>query len=146
MPTERSCETCGESVGAGRKYCRYACRDRGLAEARNTFRTVCGYGALGPGTVGAIHELVVAVDLMKRGGLDVYRALDPSSPCDFMVHNQATGKTFRLEATTGRLGSSGVVVAPAGKRRTVGSTCDVLAAACHTGVVSYMDPNNLMGA
>lgn len=50
------------------------------------------------GTVGAISEILVSADLMKKGW-DVYRALSPSSYCDLIAIKNDT--ILKLEVRTG---------------------------------------------
>lgn len=65
------------------------------------------------GTVGAIHELVVSVALMKEGW-HVFRALSPACPCDLLIARK--GETpLRIEITTGFRGPAGNVTHPKGK-------------------------------
>jgi len=49
---------------------------------------------LATGTVGAIGELRVAIDLMSKG-FDVFRALSPAASCDLLVMKE--GKLFDIE-------------------------------------------------
>lgn len=81
------------------------------------------------GTTGAIHELVVSVDLMKRG-LHVFRAMSPSCPCDLAVI--CDGKLLRIEVTTGFLLASGRIHVPSKNEKNF----DVLAVV-HGGVIHY---------
>lgn len=53
---------------------------------------------LAPGTVGAVHELMVCVDLAKRG-FGVFRSVSPNCECDLL--GIVNGRTFRIEVTTG---------------------------------------------
>ena len=59
-----------------------------------------------PGTVGAIAELKVSVDLMTKG-FHVFRALSPSCLCDlFAIKND---KQFDIEVRTTYRGNTGVI-------------------------------------
>jgi hypothetical protein len=51
------------------------------------------------GTVGAIKELRVSVDLMSKG-FHVFRALSPSCPCDLFAIKD--GKQFDIEVRSAR--------------------------------------------
>lgn len=62
---------------------------------------------LSPGTVGAIAELVIAVDLMKKG-YEVFRAMSPSASCDLLVCKG--GKFLRIEAKTATRQVNGAIV------------------------------------
>lgn len=57
------------------------------------------YEGLTTGIVGAINELLVAADLLRRG-LHVFRAMSPSCPCDLTVLKGST--LLRFEVTTAR--------------------------------------------
>ena len=60
-----------------------------------------GYAAtLTSGTVGAIHELIVAADCLKSG-LSVFRSVDPVCKVDFLILKDM--KPYRLEVTSGTL-------------------------------------------
>ena len=56
------------------------------------------------GTTGAIGELRVCVDLLKRG-YNVFRAVSPSCPCDLMVCSGE--QMWRVEVRTGNRLPSG---------------------------------------
>ena len=56
------------------------------------------YLHLSSGTVGAIGELMVSVDLMKKG-YEVFRALSPSCSCDLAILKDK--KLLRIEVRTG---------------------------------------------
>jgi hypothetical protein len=56
-------------------------------------------------TTGAAHELVVCVDLMKRGW-HVFRAQSPSCPCDLIAMND--NQLLRIEVTTGTIVKHGI--------------------------------------
>ena len=51
-------------------------------------------------TRGAINELIVSIDLMKRG-YEVFRALSPACSCDLVGFKNK--KLFRVEVTSGRI-------------------------------------------
>lgn len=52
---------------------------------------------LPPGTIGALAELLVATDLLKKGW-EVYRSLSPSCSGDLLIQQQS--KTFKVEVRT----------------------------------------------
>ena len=76
------------------------------------------------GTVGAVHEMLVAMQLMTAGW-DVYRALSPAAACDLLI--TADGTTLRVEVTTGTPNRFGETVHPSAKIKRIGNTIDVLA-------------------
>lgn len=58
-------------------------------------------GSLSTGTTGALAELVVGADLLRRG-YAVYRALSPSAPCDLIILQN--GKMWRVEVRSAKRG------------------------------------------
>lgn len=61
------------------------------------------------GTVGAISELIVATDLLRKG-YEVFRALSPHALCDLAI--LAEGRLLRVEVKTRYLTKSGSVSQP----------------------------------
>ncbi len=61
------------------------------------------------GTVGAIQELRVSVDLLAKG-FEVYRALSPASSSDLLILKK--GKAITVEVRTAYRNGNGVVNAP----------------------------------
>lgn len=55
------------------------------------------FKGISPGTVGAIQELRVALDLMGRG-YDVFRPLSPACSCDLLATKD--NKLFKIEVRT----------------------------------------------
>lgn len=97
---ELTCLTCRGIIpvveGDRRKqrttYCSDACLKAGRYEPEPPTD-------LAPGDVGALGELVVSADLMRRG-YAVFRALSPSCPCDLIAMKD--DKLLRVEVTKGR--------------------------------------------
>ena len=58
---------------------------------------VSAYPGLASGTVGAIGELRVAVDLLRRG-LPVFRSLSPACLCDLVI--VTVTRIYRIEVRT----------------------------------------------
>ena len=69
------------------------------------------YKHLTSSTVGAIAEIVVAIDLMKKG-FSVFRGLSPSCYCDLIAVETKTKKKLELEVRTGRRSFSGKLEFP----------------------------------
>lgn len=96
----KMCEYCGNPVDAYQKkkasarFCSPRCAKRAGEVKRGD--TVIDLSA---GTVGAVHELVVAVDLMRRG-YPTFRAMSPASPCDLIFIKGEEIK--RVEVRTSR--------------------------------------------
>ena len=91
------CVFCGGSIPEiklrrGARYCSKKCR--GSAHALNAGRIGSGLAA---GTVGAIGELIVAADLLRRG-FEVFRALSPNCSCDLAILRD--GRLLKVEVTT----------------------------------------------
>lgn len=61
---------------------------------------------LSTATVGALGELEVCVDLLKRG-YAVFRAVSPSCPFDLVIFKN--GDYFKVEVTTGHIGRNGKI-------------------------------------
>jgi len=78
--------------GIGHKFCSRKC-------SRGYWAVLYGIDKLLPcGTVGAIAELVVATDLLKKG-YDVFRALSPHCSCDLAILKNR--KLYRIEVRNG---------------------------------------------
>lgn len=98
---EVCCDACKEPLPVelrkgGRKYCSRRCAkewERRRYRSENPPRAV----KLASGTTGAMHELLVAYDLMSRG-FHVFRALSPSCVCDLAVIKDE--KLLRVEVRT----------------------------------------------
>ena len=95
-----SCLRCSATFQSSYTHARYCSRRCRLDHGKS----VNGYKSLGKttgissGTVGAIGELRVAVDLMIRG-YDVFRALSPHTSCDLaFIEN---GQLLRVEVRSG---------------------------------------------
>jgi hypothetical protein len=67
------------------------------------------------GTVGAIGELLVAADLMRKG-YAVFRSMSPACPCDIAILKD--GVLSRVEVTTGKKLPSGKIMYPPHKTHT----------------------------
>lgn len=85
IPVERikkNCGTCGkEFVGLKRtKYCCGRCYNESYG--KNSLKS--NLNGISAGTIGAISEIMVSADLMKKG-YEVYRAISPASHCDLIA-------------------------------------------------------------
>jgi hypothetical protein len=94
------CQGCGgplpqvkatQTVHPRAKWCSDECKS---AQRRRSSPVVA------TGTQGAISELLVSIDLMRRG-LPVFRALSQACMCDLMV--VVEGRPLRIEVRTGSL-------------------------------------------
>ncbi|MCK4625028.1 MAG: hypothetical protein KAV00_06945 [Phycisphaerae bacterium] len=101
-----NCVYCGKTLTEKKirrhaKYCDTECyrKCQGVKWRKLNPRT-----GIPTATVGAMHELVVAADLLKRG-LSVFRALSSMCSCDLVI---LRGKQLlRVEVTTGYIGFRG---------------------------------------
>ena len=107
------CKLCGgnfEGIGNGckRKYCNKCSLERKtkkrilkklLPNPIISIKSYLKYGRKLPtGSIGTLSELIVSVDLLKRG-FYVFRSMTPNSPCDLIIEKE--GWTIRLEVKTG---------------------------------------------
>lgn len=106
------CEQCSkefESPFKRAKVCSSECR-------KTRFNNKTGRLAdksISTGTVGAMSEMVVAVDLMKRG-YSVFRALSQSCLCDLVAYKD--GKSLLIEVRTGYEQDNGKMFFPTNVR------------------------------
>lgn len=97
------CEICGKDLPEAKrkrkaKYCSKLCekvknRNRYYEKNPTIYPTTVSCG-----TIGAINELKVTVDLLSRG-YSVYRSVSPHAKCDLAV--VLGDKFYRVECTTG---------------------------------------------
>jgi hypothetical protein len=101
-----TCEGCGRDYLKNRitqQYCTKACRMKIWGENNRPAST----NGVSSSTTGAIHELMVCVDLMRRGYM-VFRSMSPNCKCDLIAMD--TVETYRLEVTTGYRGMDGKLI------------------------------------
>jgi hypothetical protein len=99
MKKKKVCEECGcnyETYQAFSRYCGQRCK--GKANYKSSGRSVHGDNKLPSATVGAMSEIFVSAELMKKG-YAVFRALSPSCFCDLIAIKN--NQTLRIEARTG---------------------------------------------
>src|SRR5260221_8449313 len=94
------CRHCPKLVPIARQRRRglFCSRSCSQAHATERYRALNTRLPVSTGTVGAIAELAVAVDLLQRG-YDVFRAVSPSCACDLAVVR--AGQLTCVEVTTG---------------------------------------------
>lgn len=91
---------------------------------------------LSTGTVGALSELRVAIDLMKRG-FHVFRALSPACPADLVIYsNGAAPQTVQVRTGYGRSTGDGAVRIYASRE----GTHDIMALALTDRIVYEPEP------
>lgn len=132
-PVEIVCRGCGNTFQRVRypnaKYCSPRCRQASVDAAEALRNPPLGRSQ---STVGAISELTVCVDLLRRG-YDVFRAVDPSCPCDLVALGH--GHVLRIEVKTGRRSRGGEVYCS--RNQAQRDRHDVLAIVTSDGVVRY---------
>ena len=113
------------------KYCSDTCRE---IDARGNYHVANATLGISPGTVGAMGELLVSVDLMRRG-YDVFRALSPNCACDLAV--VAAEGLIRIEVRTGYRSRTGSLHYSHNKP---GQECryDIMAVVLHDGTITYL--------
>ena len=85
----------------GRNYCGPKCRGKALRLGFTEINSDYGYAeGISSGTIGAMHELIVAADCLKNG-LSAFRSVDPYCKVDFLILKGMS--PFRLEVTTGSM-------------------------------------------
>lgn len=89
----RKCNNEVKGNNPNKKYCSKTC----CKEAHRK-KTAWEGSVLSSSMKGSISELVVAVDLMKRGW-DVYRALSPAAPTDLIAIRD--NQTIKIEVRSG---------------------------------------------
>jgi hypothetical protein len=126
MAAASDCLECGATISAprrraGAEYCSTRCAG-GVALG------------LGTGAVGAIGELVVCADLLRRG-YGVFRSVSPACSCDLIAMRGAA--LLRVEVTTGHIGTTGRM-SPHSKNVALS---DVVAVVLHTEIGSEIHYN-----
>lgn len=137
----RGCGTVFVRRASHQVYCGVGCRNLVYDSLRDVPAHVREFssGSVASATVGAVGELAVAADLMRRGFV-VFRALSPACLCDLLA--LVNGCAVRIEVRTGRRTVDGEWFAPIG-RRDLGRQ-DVFALVTHDGVVEYC-PGDALG-
>ncbi len=99
---------------------------------------IAGSGlGLASATVGAIAEMAVAIDLLRRG-CPVFRALSPSCPCDLIAI--VNGQAVRVEVRSGSRIGDGTKFSYAQKAGDAGKS-DMLAIYVHREQCIVYQPN-----
>jgi|SRR6185437_4441959 len=89
------CKTAFIAIKPNQKWCSRKCSSD---HHKNKAGIGGQYPGLATGTVGAINELRVCVDLMAKG-YEVFRAVSQNCSCDIAILRN--GKLLRIEARTG---------------------------------------------
>lgn len=106
-----NCKGCGKeflSTHQHKRFCRTTCRSD-HNNYKNNYKSPWKALGIASATVGAMHELKVAYDLLLKG-YEVFRAQSPSCSCDLLILDK--GKPKRIEVRTGNYLNSGVLTYP----------------------------------
>lgn len=113
------------------KYCSNNCRK---AHERGIYRSLNSKDIKNPtATVGAIQELIVSADLLRRGH-EVFRSLSAACSCDLAILKD--NKLLRVEVTTGYYSISKKISFP---KHTI-SNYDILAVVTNDNKIHYAPP------
>jgi predicted nucleic acid-binding Zn ribbon protein len=147
---QEHCLVCGKKIYArkiyknekyhghpiNKKYCSAKCGYLAFRKRQNKKYDI----PLSKGTIGALHELVVSAELMRKG-FHVFRAQSPSCPCDLIAMNQ--GDILRIEVTTGTYFMNGKTGFPPRKDE---HKFDILAIVFHDGKILWKKPDEKLGS
>src|SRR5882724_7783737 len=92
--TTRECAGCSKQFQTKHKLKRYCTRRCNQEACRIRYGTQKQFHGVASSTVGAIRELDVASDLLKKGS-EVFRSLSPACSADLVICKN--GFTFRVE-------------------------------------------------
>lgn len=111
----KKCRYCGGDIPQKRlRHHAETCSRKCLnSEAKERYLTLNSRDEqLSRGTMGAIAELAVCCDLLKRG-YEVFRSVSPSTSCDLAVLRD--NQLLRVEVTTSYIRQNGTPQRPSGK-------------------------------
>ena len=130
----KPCMKCGELIPktrrAATKWCSDKCSNSAREEEIDKHFGITRIRGLSSGSVGAVGEMRVAIDLLVKG-YEVFRSISPNSSCDLIVCKN--GDVYRIEVRTGRPNLNGELVCTR-KGLLEG---DVLATIDHSGRIIY---------
>jgi hypothetical protein len=125
---KRTCEKCKKIYIAKMNNAKYCINCKG--EKRTPFKH------LSTGQVGAMTELMVCVDLIKRG-YEVFRAVSPASSCDIAILKN--NQLLRIEVKTGYRYLNGAIGSGYGENQK--GRFDILAIVIHKTNEIIYQPN-----
>lgn len=132
-----SCKNCSKDFLTGgntKIFCSAACRSDYFAKSIVEKRDESIHESVSTGTIGAAHELVVCVDLMRKGK-HVFRSQSPACPCDLIFIDGCS--IFRVEVRTARRKDDGRLLYPPVKPEE--NRFDILAVVTYDGHIIYHD-------
>ena len=108
----KQCEFCHQPFQTNRKFQRYCMRrcQRAVYDEKNRMPSIGRDAHLPTGTVGALSEYRVVVDLMLKG-YHVFRACSPHAPCDLVVFRDGQ-PPISIEVQTAYRRENGSIYAP----------------------------------
>jgi hypothetical protein len=109
-------------VGEPRRFCSPECRRAEKALQQSV--------KLSSGSAGAVNELIVSADLLRRG-YHIFRAISPSCPCDLVLLHG--GRCWRVEVTTAYENMDGRIVVTKHKP----DRYDIIAGVLPDGTIHY---------
>jgi hypothetical protein len=139
--TLKTCELCkGEFLGAKNQRMHRECRlkwdkDRHRRANPNPGEELCS------GTTGALHELIVCVDLMRKPWIHVFRGQSPACIFDFVAYNSVKRLSARIEVKTGYRTVSGKMKVSPEKHM---DHRDILAVVMRDGTITYTGNTGLL--
>ena len=125
-----TCTECGKEFAGRGKNSKYCGRNCSRARYQNDYIKSNSKLNIPAATVGAMHELLVCADLLRKG-FAVFRSVSSACSCDLAVLQEKT--LLRIEVTTGRTMPSGKLIYP--KKNP--EKFDVLAIVLHDQTIIY---------
>ena len=135
---KRLCKRCGVAISEGRRrrqsiFCANQCRQ---IYSQEKYKKKYPVPELATATTGAMKELLVAVDLLKRG-YAVFRSVSPACECDLAILKNK--KLIRVEVkSVSHLKKNGGISVPKNFRNPDGF--DLLACVDRTLKIHYLPP------
>lgn len=102
------CKRCGivldvPDENQKKKYCSNQCR---RSEQKERYAVLNDRANISPGKVGAVAELIVSADLLRKG-YEVFRSVSQDCSCDLVILK--AGRFIRVEVRTGYVNTDGSV-------------------------------------
>lgn len=134
----KKCVNCGnEIIGQRRKYCSSRCVKSYQNKKYNSYQKDSAFvDGVSGGSVGAAHEMLVCVDLLRKG-FEVFRSVSPHSKCDLIARNNGSQYTIEVRTCATRVDGS----LSLSKANMNDHYYDIYAAVTRTGGIHYLDPN-----
>ncbi len=95
------------TTSQNKKFCSFDCRNKNEKNKRIKTNADFGYAKMATGTIGAISELLVCADLLKKG-FEVFRSVSSHCSCDLAI--VLDKQLYRVEVTTGCYGNNGNLI------------------------------------